>query len=154
MSTRFAGEQSRYPGMPVAEQLVWRAFLQVHGAEYDRFDYNVRLGAGVTPPEEIIEPWRSASIAASKPRADAIGWQGTTPTIFEIERYAKSDALGQILHYRDVWEAENTTATSPVLAIVCSDHTPALDISLEAHGIALYTVPTDFSSLVPPRLKS
>lgn len=151
---RFAGDQSKYPGMPVAEQLVWRAFLAQYGAQWERYDYNVRLGPGVTPPDYIVEPWRSASIAASKPRGDVIGWQGSVPTLFEIERYAKSDAMGQILHYRDVWEESQPGSAAPAMAIVCSDHTPGLERSLEAQGIELYTVPVDFSSLVPPRLRS
>ena len=152
--TRFAGDQAKYPGMPVAEQLVWRAFLAQYGAQWERFDYNIRLGPGVTPPDNIVEPWRSASIAASKPRGDAIGWQGSVPTIFEVERYAKSDAMGQILHYRDLWEQYETGAAAPAMAIVCSDHSAGLEVSLEQHGITLYTVPVDWSSLVPPRLKS
>lgn len=151
--SRFAGDQSKYPGLPVAEQLVWRAFLAQHGGEYDNFDYNVRLGSGVTPPDSIVEPWRSASIAASKPRGDVIGWQGSTPTIFEIERYAKADAVGQILAYRAVWEAANTSAASPNLALVCSDHSPGIEPALEEHGITLYTCPVDYSSLIPPRLR-
>jgi hypothetical protein len=152
--TAFAGDQSQYPGLPVAEQLVWREFLRRFGALYDRFDYNVRLGPGVTPPDHIIEPWRSASIAASKPRSDVIGWQGSVPTIFEIERYAKADAIGQVLHYLTVWEEANPAGSQPVLALVCADHSPTIEPTLEAHGITLYQVPVDFTLLAPPRLRS
>src|SRR5579864_6135675 len=100
---RFAGDRAKYPGMQVGEILVWRRFLEDQGASYDRFDYNVRLGAGITPPESLIEPWRSASIEASKLRADAVGWRAGQPTIFEVERYAKLRAVGQVLGNRAAW---------------------------------------------------
>ncbi len=51
---RFAGDRATYPGMQVAEILVWRAFLAANGASYDRFDYNVYLGPGVTPPASLV----------------------------------------------------------------------------------------------------
>lgn len=151
---RFAGDQSKYPGMRAAEILVWREFLKANGASYDGFDYNSRLGAGVTPPDSIVEPYRSASIAASKLRSDVIGWRGGLPTIFEVERYAKPDAIGQILGYRALWENAGGSVASPALALVCADYNPHILPALTEHSIDLYVFPVDFSSLAPARLRS
>ena len=150
---QFPGDQSKYPGLRVAEALVWRAFLTDQGAAYDRFDYNVRMGLGVEPPATIVEPYRSASIAASMLRGDAIGWRGGSPTIFEVERYAKAEAVGQLLAYRAAWEAANTTAASPAIALVAGDYSPAIMPALIEHGIDLYVYPVNFSSLAPARLQ-
>lgn len=151
---RFAGDQSKYPGMRAAEALVWREFLKANGASYDRFEYNTRLGPGVTPPPYIVEPYRSASIEASKLRSDIIGWRGGLPTIFEVERYAKPDAIGQILGYRALWEAAGGSAASPALALVCADYNPHILPALTEHGIDLFVFPVDFSALAPARLRS
>lgn len=151
---QFSGDQSKYPGMRAAEALVWREFLKANGASYDRFDYNTRLGPGVTPPDHIVEPYRSASIAASKLRSDIIGWRGGLPTIFEVERYAKPDAIGQILGYRALWENAGGSVASPALALVCADYNPHIMPALTEHGIDLYVFPVDFNQLAPARLRS
>jgi len=152
--SRFVGDQAQYPGMQTADQIIWRAFLADQGANYDRFDYNVRVGPGVTPPASIAEPYRSASIAASKLRADAIGWQGGVATIFEVERYARGEAVGQLVTYRAAWEVDNPQGGAPGLALVCADYNPNIQLALAEHSIDLYTYAVDFSSLVPARLKS
>lgn len=151
--SRFTGDQAQYPGMQTADQLIWRAWLAANGASYDRFEYNVRVGQGVTPPDSLVEPWASASVAASKLRADVIGWRGAAPTIFEVERYAKADAIGQLLAYRAAYEIELPTSVSPALALVCGDYSPAIMPALTEHGIDLYVYPVDFTSLAPPRIR-
>jgi hypothetical protein len=150
---RFAGDRATYPGMQVAEILVWRAFLQANGGSYDRFDYNVSLGPGVIPPLSLVEPYRSASINASKLRIDAVGWRGGSPTLFEVERYAKPRSVGQLLTYRALWEQDFATSASPGLVLVCSDYNSHIAAALAEHGIDLAVYPVDFSSLAPKRLQ-
>jgi hypothetical protein len=152
-ASKFAGDRSKYPGMQVAEILIWRAWLQQYGALYDHFDYNTRLGPGTVPPDTLVEPYRAASIAASQLRLDAVGWQGAQPTIFEVERYAKARAIGQLLTYRSLWEQDYPTSPSPELCLVCSDYNRQISPALVEHGIALAVVPIDFSQLAPSRLR-
>lgn len=151
---RFAGDRATYPGMQTAEILVWREFLRANGASYDRFDYDVHLGPGVTPPDSLVEPYRSASIRASKLRVDAVGWRGGLPTLFEVERYAKPRSVGQLLAYRSLWEQAGASVASPGVALVCSDYNPHIMPALEEHGIDLYQFPVDFTQLAPQRTRS
>lgn len=151
---RFAGDRAQYPGMQVAEILVWREFLRANGGAYDSFDYNVRLGPGVDPPASLVEPYRSASIEASKLRVDAVGWRGGLPTLFEVERYAKPRSIGQLLAYRAAWEAAGASVASPGVALVCSDYNAHIMPALTEHGIDLYQFPVDFTALAPQRLRS
>jgi hypothetical protein len=151
---RFAGDRATYPGMQVAEILVWRAWLQQNGAAYDRFDYNVMLGPGITPPATLVEPYRTASINASKFRIDAVGWQGGTPTIFEVERYARARSLGQLLTYLALWEQEYQSSVSPGLVLVCAGFNPLILPAAVANDVDLAVVPVNFSSLAPARLNT
>lgn len=150
---RFAGDRSTYPGMQVAEILVWRAFLVVNGGSYDRIDYNVLLGPGITPPASLVEPYRTASINASKFRIDAVGWRGANPTIFEVERYARGRSIGQLLTYLALWEQEYATSASPGLVLVCGDYNPLILPAINANGIDLAVYPVKFSQLAPQRLQ-
>src|ERR1700752_2781202 len=128
---RTADDRAKYPGMQVDEVLVWKAFLAAHGSEYDRFDYNMRLGAGADPGPLVVEPYRSMSIKLSQLRLDAVGWQGGTPTIFEVERYAKPRNVGQVLTYRNAWQAAASSSVDPHLAIVAASVSPHLQPVLD-----------------------
>lgn len=149
---RFAGDRATYPGMQVAEILIWRAWLQQNGGAYDRFDYNVRLGPDIALPATLVEPYRSASLAASKFRIDAVGWQGGTPTLFEVERYARGRSVGQLVTYLALWEQEYQSSISPGLVLVCSAYNPLILPAITANNIDLAVVPVNFSALAPARL--
>lgn len=151
---RYAADRSQFPGMQIDEILVWKAFLYTNQANYDRFDYNVRLGAGVDPGPSVVEPYRGMSIKLSQLRLDAVGWQGGVPTIFEVERYAKPRNVGQILTYLAAWQNAGLSTVDPHLAIVAASYNPTIQPVLDQHGIDLYIMPIDFSALAPARVKS
>ena len=154
VAQRLASDRTQFPGMQIDEILVWKAWLAQYQSGYDRFDYNVRLGAGVDPGPSVDEPYRGMAIKLSQARLDAVGWQGSNPTIFEVERYGRARAVGQLLTYQALWEQSNLSAVSPHLALVAASYTPNIDAALATHQIDLYIVPVDFSSLAPARVKS
>jgi len=150
---RFEADRAQFPGMQIDEILVWKAFLAQQQHNYDRFDYNVRLGPGVDPGPSVVEPYRSMSIKLSQLRLDAVGWQGGVPTIFEVERYSRPRNVGQILTYLAAWQNEGLSSVDPHLAIVAAAYNPSITPVLQQHGIDLYIYPVDFSSLAPSRVK-
>lgn len=150
---RFESDRTAFPGMQIDEILVWKAFLAANQGAYDRFDYNTRLGAGTDPGPSVAEPYRTMSIRLSQARLDVVGWQGAIPTIFEVERYGRARSVGQLITYRDLWEASNLSAASPELALVCASYTQNIMPTLERNGIDLYTFPVDFKTLAPPRAR-
>lgn len=151
---RLASDRATYPGMQVDEILVWKAWLQLNQGSYDRFDYNVHVGPGVDPGPSVAEPYRTNAIQLSQARLDAVGWQAGSPTIFEVERYAKARSVGQLLTYRSLWEQSTLSPATPAIALVAAGYDPNIIPAVEEHGIDLYTVPIDFSSLAPARLRS
>ena len=146
---RLESERAKYPAMQVDEILVWRNWLQLHEREYDRFDYNVRIGTGVDPGPAFPQNIRDMAIAIRSLRLDAAGWQGTTPTIFEVKRRAGPENVGQLLTYRAVWEAARLSATPPKLVLVASDVMQHILPIVQQSNITLVMVPTDFSFLSP-----
>jgi hypothetical protein len=150
---RFAADRAKFPGMQIDEILVWKAFLAVYQGSYDRFDYNMRLGPGITPPPSLEEPYASMSVKLSQLRLDAVGWQGGNPTIFEVERYAKPRNVGQLLTYRAAWDDAAVSSVEPHLALVVAAYNPSILPVLEQQQIDLYEFPVDFSALAPARVK-
>jgi hypothetical protein len=150
---RLESERATYPAMQVDEILVWRNWLQLHQAEYDRFDYNVRIGTGVDPGPAFPQNIRDMAIAIRSLRLDAVGWSGAQPTIFEVKRRAGPENVGQLLTYRAVWEQQQLSAAAPALVLVASDLISHILPVVQQSGISLVIVPTDFSFLSPNAAK-
>jgi hypothetical protein len=139
--------------MQVDEILVWRNWLQLHQREYDRFDYNVRIGTGVDPGPAFPQNIRDMAIAIRSLRLDAVGWQGAAATIFEVKRRAGPQNVGQLLTYRAVWVQQALSAAAPALVLVCADLVQHILPIVQQSNIKLELVPTDFSFLSPNAAK-
>lgn len=147
---RLESDRARFPAMQVDEILVWKGWLGSHQQDYDRFDYNTRIGNGTDPGPSINEPYRTMAIQLSQLRLDAVGWRGNQPTIFEVERRAKSRSVGQLLTYDAVWRAQRLSVSPPVLVLVCAEYDPNILPVVRETRIQLDVVPTSFHVLAPP----
>jgi hypothetical protein len=139
--------------MQVDEILVWRNWLQLHQADYDRFDYNVRIGTSQDPGPAFADNIRQMAIKIRSLRLDAVGYQGATPTIFEVKRRAGPENVGQLLTYFHVWQDQQLSTITPRLVLVASDMSAHILPVLKATGIELVMVPTNFSFLSPNAAK-
>ncbi|MGH9402857.1 MAG: hypothetical protein ACRD2P_12205 [Terriglobia bacterium] len=139
-----------FPGMLPREILIFKNWLAMHETEYDKFDYNVRIGAGVDPGAVWPDYVRQQAIANSQLRIDAIAWKAEQPTIIEVKDRAGASAIGQIVTYEAVWLKDNAGSPAPKLLLVTNrlQHN-TLPVLLKA-GISFEQVPTDFSSLARP----
>lgn len=150
LAKRMQSERTKFPGMLPREILIFKNWLAMHETEYDRFDYNVRIGAGVDPGPTWPDYVRQQAIANTQLRIDAVAWKGAAPTIIEVKDRAGASAIGQIVTYEAVWLKDNPAAPAPNLLLVTNrlQHN-TLPVLLKA-GIAFEQVPTDFSSLASP----
>jgi hypothetical protein len=81
------------------ETAVAHAYLILHQEDFDRVEFNVGLGAGIDLGPGY-EPWvQKAATASSRPRADMIGYRGTSATIVEFKGRITPAAMGQVLAY-------------------------------------------------------
>lgn len=139
-----------FPGMLPREILIFKNWLKLHEGEYDRFDYNVRIGAGVDPGPTWPDSVRKQAIANSQLRIDSVAWKGTTPTIIEVKDRAGASAIGQLVTYEAVWIKDNPGTPAPVLLMVTNRIQHNMLPVLAKAGIGLAQVATDFSSLARP----
>lgn len=143
-------ERTKYPGLLPRECAILRAWLWEHESEYDAFDYNVRMGPGTDPGPRYSDADRRAAIANSQLRADAVGWQGDTPTIIEVKENAGTSALGQILTYNVTWQAEHSNTPAPRLLLVTDRLQTNVAPALAAHGITVAVVKPNYTGLAGP----
>jgi len=149
-------DRLKYPGLLPREILVLRAWLKLHEAEYDRFDFNVRLGEGFDPGPTYPENIRSMAKQNTQKRVDAVGYKSDAVTLIEVKDRAGFSAVGQLVGYLHLWQAANPLKPKPVLLMVANRIADDLMPVLLGAGIELALVEVDFSVLAgvrPPRTR-
>jgi len=94
-----AFENRYFPHLLPYDIPLWKAFLDKHADEYIKFEYDIRVGQGSSPPPsldpEMQQMWRDLSTK----RIDAIGIKPDSIEIIEITRRAGIKAVGQLTVY-------------------------------------------------------
>ena len=128
-----------YPERTTNESAVIRDFLLAHGAEFDRFDFSVRVGQGATPDPTLTQKQQNAIIRSSRKRIDILAWRGQQPVIVEVKVDITPASLGQIQTYRHLWLEENPNELDPELIVVGRTSDADTVRALQANGITVYT---------------
>ncbi len=130
-----------YPHLLPAEAVIWARFLLKHGGEWDRFEYDLRLGRGrpVDPaiPQVIQDDW----IHLTKKRVDAVGYVGTQATLFEVSPRLSRTVRGALESYLDLWMEAPPSPGAPALVAVVGRGDPDLQRVMEARGIRVFVIP-------------
>jgi hypothetical protein len=111
-------QQMQFPGMPMPESDVFREWLVRHGREYDRIEFQVRLGDGIPPDPRLNQTFAEQAVMMTQKRADAIAWQNTQATIIEAKIRASLGAMGQLLGYGVLYQKMNPASPPPRLLVV------------------------------------
>lgn len=150
LAQRLQSDRLKFPGLLPDEILVLRAWLVLHQEEYDRFDYNMRIGQGIDPGPTFSDEIRRQNILNTQLRIDAVGWKGTQPTIIEVKRRTGPSNVGQILTYHSVWRQQFPNGPDPILRLVSNTYSPHILPRVRESGIFLDVVEVDFSGLKTP----
>jgi hypothetical protein len=168
---RLERARAKYPGLGVAEILIWREYLRLHESEYDPlpqfwldqrandygahpapgdvFDYNLRIGQGNDPGKGFDDVTRQQWIAKTQPRIDAVGFKGPQPFVIEVDRTVGKEQVGILLGYLSIWRQDKLTPVQPVGVLVTTNMTTNAMPLVRDTGLQLVTISVDFSSLSP-----
>lgn len=130
-----------YPEKTDRESTVIRDYLLAHGAEFDRFAFSVRVGAGQTPDPTHLAGVQTSVAFSTRKRIDMLAWKGNQATIHEFKDRIGPSVLGQLGTYRHLWLEENPDADEPRLVAVgrlSDDDTLRV---LRANNIDVYLYP-------------
>lgn len=139
--------RQKYPGMAPREVLIFQQWQNKHGAEYDRFDYNVRIGNGTDPGPQYDQVSRNMYIANTQKRIDAVGWKGDQPTIIEVKDRATASCMSQLVTYAALWPITFPGTLTPILLLVTNRFSADMHLVLDHAGIKWNLVEADFSVL-------
>lgn len=140
-------DRHKFPGLLPEETLVLRAWLALHQSEYDRFDYNMRIGQGIDPGPAYSESMRKQNIENTQLRIDAVAYKGNQPTIIEVKRRATPSNIGQLLVYDSVWRQQFPASPAPKMLLVCNTFSPHILQRAKESSVTIESVQVDFSGL-------
>lgn len=130
-----------YPHLLAQDIEVWERFLERYADRYDHFDYDVRVGQGRDPGDQLEPKYRQLGIELSQRRIDAIGHRQDGLDIIEITTEAGIHAVGQLIAYPILYEHtfQPNQPLRPVL--VCSSLGPDVKPALDQNHILTFIFP-------------
>ncbi len=131
-----------YPGMLPAEVEIFRRWALRHETEYDRFDFNVRVGRGADPGPTFDDAVRRNAVANSQKRIDAVGYKNGRATIIEVKDRAGASALGELMTYAVLYRLGHPGAIGTLMLLVTNSLQPDMDTVLKFYGIPWELVPS------------
>ena len=135
--------------MPV-EVAVLREWLRIHESEYDSFDYNVRVGQGTDPGPTYDTTMRQMALAVTRKRIDAVAYKGSDVTLIEVKKRATLAAVGQVVSYKTLWNADNPLKPASRLLLVAVTFDPDVMPVLTANAVD-YAIVAWNPLLIPQR---
>lgn len=143
-----------YPGLPSHEAYLWRLWLQTYEREFYRFDYNVRVGRGLTPPEPADgaarpdeERYRRMWTMLTQRRIDVVGWRLDETWLIEVDPRPSARALGQLAMYEQLYTDARPDTGFVQLAVIAETVSPDVRRTLEGLFAVVFLFPQS-----PPEL--
>jgi hypothetical protein len=105
--------------MLAEDKSIWDRFLLKFPGRFESVEYDLRVGQGATPAEELEENYARMVTQLSQLRIDVLAWAGDQPTIIEIKPRAVVAAVGQLQAYRILFIRDFQKVVRPNLLMVC-----------------------------------
>ena len=129
-----------YPHLFPKDVPIWERFLDKFSADYVGFDYDIKVGSGIEPPENPTQADLNLIAGVYKKRIDAVGYKASETHIIEVKPSATFSAVGQILGYAALYRAEFPQQPA-VKAILLTDfETPDVRNFAQKNGVTLLVV--------------
>ncbi len=116
---RLLADRFKLPALVPGQIVIFYRWLELHPTEYDRYDFEMRIGQGEDPGPTFDQSLRDMWIHNTQLRVDAVGYRGTDPTIIEVKDDAGLGAIGQLLGYEKIWVLERRSIAPPKLRLIC-----------------------------------
>ena len=130
----------QFPHLRPQEIAVWERFLLQFPDRFDSIEYDVRVGEGITLPDNYQENIRRMALALTKKRIDAVGTKAGITTLGEIAPSAGTADLGQLMVYKGMWNREHPGESGLGLMLLTDFARPDMEGCCEYEGVDLVVV--------------
>lgn len=138
-------KMASYPRLRPEDQLVWERFLDLNPNKDWKVDYDVKVGMGRTPLEDLPEQFKKDWKDLTRKRIDVVAWAPNAVYIIEIKPRAGLSAVGQVLGYVGLWEDLHNQGRKIVPMILCFECDPDTLAVAKAANITVEIVPSAFA---------
>jgi len=107
-----------YPGIDPFESKVIREFLRLYGYQFDRIEFDVKLGEGQAPPAGTPDVYAKMWSSLTRKRADVVCWApGKRAVIVEAKWVFHLRDVGQLIGYGELFKKQYPDWTAALVAI-------------------------------------
>lgn len=132
------GIRRNYPHMIGEDTIVWERFIRKNPGYFDEVEYDVRVGAGMTMPDNWKESDKVWAQQLTQKRIDVVGFVGDSIILVEVKRRVDLATLGQVLGYKFLYErAENLVEKTKSIVIAALADVDDRDV-LTHYGIEIF----------------
>jgi len=132
--------RTHYPHMLEDEARIWTKFLQTTELDFLNITYDLHLGNGVLPLPEDPDYMRRLLSAVTKKRVDAVGETRTDTWLFEVKPRIGMSALGQLVTYFELYQAEYRPTKAVLLAAIGEREAPDIRPAFDLYAVNIILV--------------
>ena len=129
-----------YPHMLPDEARIWTKFLQTTHLDFIRIDYDVHLGQGILPLPGEPDFMKDLKLAVTRKRVDAVAETAEDIWIFEVKPRIGMSALGQLINYFELYQAEYRPTKGIMLVAVGEREEPDIRAAFDLHAVNIILV--------------
>ncbi len=132
--------RTHYPHMLEDEARIWTRFLETTELVFEEITYDVHLGLGVLPLPSDPAWMGNLLSAVTKKRVDAVGETRNDIWIFEVKPRISMSALGQLVTYFELYQAEYRPTKAVMLAAIGEREAPDIRAAFELYAVNIILV--------------
>ena len=129
-----------YPHMLEDEARIWTKFLQTTDLDFTTIDYDVHLGQGMLPLPGEPDFMKALKLAVTRKRVDAIAETAEDIWIFEVKPRIGMSALGQLVNYFELYQAEYRPTKAIMLAAIGEREAPDIRAAFDLYAVNIILV--------------
>ena len=111
-------ERSQFPHLSPAENTLFRRWLILHENEFERFDFDVRVGEGAREPVPTLDKIAQGFVTLTQKRIDVVAHRPGEIWIIEVRPRADQTALGNLMGYRTLYQRQFSPAETVKLMVI------------------------------------
>lgn len=132
--------RTHYPHMLTDETRIWTRFLETTNLDFEKITYDVHLGAGVLPLPADPQYMRDLLSAVTKKRVDAVGETKEDIWLFEVKPRISMSALGQLVTYFELYQAEYRPTKGVMLAAIGEREAPDIRAAFDLYAVNIILI--------------
>lgn len=140
----------KYPHLAGDDVPVWENFIQKHGSKFERFRYDVHVGAGLPHGDNEDPTMQDMWKHLTQKRIDVLGFVGDKIYVIEVKGRAGLGVIGQVLGYKHLLESSGKFREHMIPVVVAGKIEPDIESVLDNQFIKFYDTGDGHTNLVMP----